>query len=71
MFSKKHIRTFLLPRMKRLQHGDSPLVARLKRVDERLLAWSFPRTRGLVAACLLYTSPSPRDRTRYRMPSFA
>ena len=21
--------------------------------------------------CLLYTSPSPRDRTRYRMPSFA
>ena len=20
--------------------------------------------------CLLYTSPSPRDRTRYRMPSF-
>ena len=23
------------------------------------------------AACLLYTSPSPRDRTRYRMPSSA
>ena len=22
-------------------------------------------------ACLLYTSPSPRDRTRYRMPSSA
>jgi HME family heavy-metal exporter len=43
----------LLPRMKRLQHGDSPLVARLKRVDERLLAWSFPRTRGLVAAAAL------------------
>ena len=25
----------------------------------------------LLAACLLYTSPSPRDRTRYRMPSSA
>ena len=23
------------------------------------------------AGCLLYTSPSPRDRTRYRMPSSA
>ena len=26
---------------------------------------------GLVVACLLYTSPSPRDRTRSRMPSSA
>ena len=26
---------------------------------------------GLVYLCLLYTSPSPRDRTRYRMPSSA
>src|SRR5665811_1642803 len=25
----------------------------------------------VVGACLLYTSPSPRDRTRYRMPSSA
>src|SRR5664280_177623 len=24
---------------------------------------------GNIAACLLYTSPSPRDRTRSRMPS--
>ena len=24
-----------------------------------------------VCSCLLYTSPSPRDRTRYRMPSSA
>ena len=27
--------------------------------------------RSLVATCLLYTSPSPRDRTRSRMPSSA
>ena len=26
---------------------------------------------GLAKACLLYTSPSPRDRTRSRMPSSA
>ena len=25
----------------------------------------------LLTTCLLYTSPSPRDRTRYRMPSSA
>ena len=24
-----------------------------------------------ISNCLLYTSPSPRDRTRYRMPSSA
>ena len=27
--------------------------------------------RSKVSACLLYTSPSPRDRTRSRMPSSA
>lgn len=41
--------SLLLPRMKRLGHGDSPLVARLKRWDARLLAWSFPRARLLIA----------------------
>ena len=38
-----------------------------------------PRARGVIAldqeactsCCLLYTSPSPRDRTRSRMPSSA
>ena len=44
---------YLLPRMKRLTHGDSPLVARLKRWDTRLLHWSFGRTRLLLAAALL------------------
>jgi HME family heavy-metal exporter len=44
---------FLLPRMKRLDHGDSPLVGRLKRWDARLLAWSFPRARLLIAAAAI------------------
>ena len=30
-----------------------------------------PTATGKVWICLLYTSPSPRDRTRYRMPSSA
>ena len=30
-----------------------------------------PDVDGNAEACLLYTSPSPRDRTRYRMPSSA
>jgi CzcA family heavy metal efflux pump len=44
---------FLLPRMKRLAHGDSPLVAWLKRGDERVLAWSFPRARRLIVLAAL------------------
>ena len=35
--------------------------------DERLL----PKMFELIQGCLLYTSPSPRDRTRSRMPSSA
>src|SRR5665811_2348536 len=31
----------------------------------------FQTQNALVKVCLLYTSPSPRDRTRYRMPSSA
>ena len=30
-----------------------------------------PQFRKMVSRCLLYTSPSPRDRTRSRMPSSA
>jgi HME family heavy-metal exporter len=44
---------YLLPRMKRLDHGDSPLVALLKRWDGRLLAWSFPRAKLLIATAVL------------------
>jgi HME family heavy-metal exporter len=44
---------YLLPRMKRLDHGDSPLVAWLKRQDARLLHWSFGHPRALVAAAVV------------------
>jgi HME family heavy-metal exporter len=45
--------SYLLPRMKRLDHGDSPLVVRLKRWDTKLLAWSFPRARLLISAAVV------------------
>ncbi|HET6720436.1 MAG TPA: efflux RND transporter permease subunit [Rhodocyclaceae bacterium] len=44
---------YLLPGMKRLDHGDSPLVAWLKRQDSRLLGWSFGRARPLLAGAAL------------------
>lgn len=44
---------YLLPRMKRLDHGDSPLVARLKRWDEKVLGWSFARAKLLIAIAAL------------------
>ena len=39
---------YLLPRMKQLHAGDSPLVTWLKRWDAKLLHWSF----GKAASCL-------------------
>ena len=43
---------YLLPRMKQLHAGDSPLVTWLKRQDAKLLHWSFARARPLLAAAL-------------------
>ena len=52
----------------KLNHGTTTLAFRYKggvvvAVDSRASAGSY--------ICLLYTSPSPRDRTRSRMPSSA
>ncbi|MBK9022380.1 MAG: efflux RND transporter permease subunit [Sulfuritalea sp.] len=43
---------YLLPRMKQLHAGDSPLVTWLKRQDAKLLRWSFGHARGLLAGAL-------------------
>ena len=40
---------YLLPNMKRLDHGDSPVVAALKRLDAKLLGWSFRHAKLLLA----------------------
>ncbi len=44
---------YLLPTMKRLDHGDSPLVGWLKRVDAKLLGWSFGHAKSLVVVTVL------------------
>ena len=49
-----------------LAHKDlSELIERLKNVESEHTSSELSRF------CLLYTSPSPRDRTRSRMPSSA
>ena len=55
-----------------LRYAAPEVVAAIRKGDKDILvresqdAWSLG-----VMACLLYTSPSPRDRTRSRMPSSA
>lgn len=44
---------YLLPKMKRLHKGDSPIVRRLKAWDTAALAWSLPRVRPLLAGALV------------------
>ena len=44
---------YLLPHMKRLDHGDSPLVTKLKQWDEKVLAWSFPRAKLLMLSATI------------------
>ena len=39
--------------------------------ENRLLKEEIQRAQQVENSCLLYTSPSPRDRTRSRMPSSA
>ena len=45
--------------------NDEPVVMYLRKAGEGEV------TAGDITPCLLYTSPSPRDRTRSRMPSSA
>ena len=42
-----------------------------KKISAENVFNNIPSFLGLAQACLLYTSPSPRDRTRSRMPSSA
>jgi len=51
-----------------LSVGDG--IARVYGLD-KVMAMELVEFPGSVYGCLLYTSPSPRDRTRSRMPSSA
>ena len=46
-------------------------VESIRRWWNRIGAPAYPDATRLLITCLLYTSPSPRDRTRSRMPSSA
>ena len=53
----------------RSENGEDALIkVEDLRPDLVILDWMMPNMSGI---CLLYTSPSPRDRTRSRMPSSA
>ena len=58
---------FILVGLANYQYGmslEQPLVNTLQNID-------FNKEHPAIKGCLLYTSPSPRDRTRSRMPSSA
>jgi len=44
---------YLIPHMKSMEHGDSPLVTWLKNKDRLLLNWSFQNSETLIRAALL------------------
>ena len=71
----------MAPKVQSLKAGDVVEVATWRFGEEYARAngasdvdWEFDVTTSvssLISTCLLYTSPSPRDRTRSRMPSSA
>ena len=44
---------YLLPKMKRLEHDDSPVVKKLKQWDSKLLQWSFEHSKMVLGGGLL------------------
>ena len=57
---------------RRLAPGENPpSLSSLFGAARGLIVLSAAENEALASGCLLYTSPSPRDRTRSRMPSSA
>ena len=54
-----------------VKKSDYPIGKNLNGEVDRLSEKSAGAIARVISACLLYTSPSPRDRTRSRMPSSA
>ena len=53
------------------RYGFTPLDTPIIEASEILLAKGGGETEKQIYRCLLYTSPSPRDRQKSRMPSSA
>ena len=60
--------THVLPK---LNGTDRVFFSKVSSESRGVLAYAGVNVSGLGVLCLLYTSPSPRDRTRSRMPSSA
>ena len=58
----------LTPAMALIQ--DDWIAQKIERTQKHAFT-KHPETNSCFDVCLLYTSPSPRDRTRSRMPSSA
>ena len=64
LFPTQEWQEFIAKLRRRVEDGTTP-----RKVFQKVSGNSFPISPD--GACLLYTSPSPRDRTRSRMPSSA
>ena len=56
---------------KLLSLGNQPVESWLDKIPSSVELAVQPKIDGVAIACLLYTSPSPRDRQKCRMPSSA
>ena len=61
---------FLLISYSEMQ-SPNVIVTTIKMKLKTITCCSYEALNPVVSVCLLYTSPSPRDRTRSRMPSSA
>ena len=66
-------RNFSLPQLQNLPIEEARIVADALAVHatSRQIDSAASKLAALAEACLLYTSPSPRDRQKSRMPSSA
>ena len=61
----------VLPRTGKVLKNRTVLAAMTNKQSHENGILSEEEKKWLIRSCLLYTSPSPRDRTRSRMPSSA
>ena len=53
------------------RENEGDFIAAAEQVTPEMINFMATHGRGLICTCLLYTSPSPRDRSLSRMPSSA
>ena len=65
-------KTYITPQVRKLQGVENRLNGMINyaKSSQKVTA-EFNKLKKELKGCLLYTSPSPRDRTRSRMPSSA